>query len=276
MIQNLKTRALRTLEKYGFERRLIEKNKILDKSFKVRKGTIRTKQDKDDAWLFQLSKDSKFIFDIGANIGQSAMLMMYNNPEKVVLVDPNPRALSMASENLICNNLGHKAIFYTGFVSESPGNEIDFYTLGFGAAGSKFKSFAKTANKFKSHYKVSTLSIDQISEECKIIPDLIKIDVEGAEIDALNGSTEVAKHLKTRFFVEIHSGEELPIVENTSKILDWCKNNLYQAIYLTNMKPLDLEDIKNRGRYHVLLLPSKAEIPKGLLKIKEGDQLNSI
>lgn len=275
MTKDLKTKIIRIIEKYGFERRKIVESTILDKTFKVRKGTIRNYQERDDAWLFQLSKDSKTIFDIGANIGQSAMLMMYNEPEKVVLVDPNPRALSIASENLICNNLSHKAIFYTGFVSDSPGNEIDFYTIGAGAAGSKFKSFAKTATKFKSHFKVRTLSVDQISGECSIVPDLIKVDVEGAEIDVLNGSINVAKHLKTNYFVEMHSGEELSIIENTSQILNWCTKNNYKAIYLKKMTPLNLEDIKNRGRYHALLIPSKSQIPEKLLKIKEGAKLSN-
>lgn len=274
ILNRLKIKVILAIEKLGFERRKIVKSHLLDKEYFVRNGTIRKKADNDDAWLFNLSKDSKVIFDVGANIGQSAMLMLYHNPEKVVLIDPNPRALSIASENIICNNLSHKCIFYTGFVADKPGKEVDFYTVGSGAAGSKFKTFAKTATKLNSHYKVKTLSLNKISEDCNLIPDLVKIDVEGAEIDVLNGSTNIAAKALTTFFVEIHSGKELSIIDNTKSILNWCEKNNYKAYYLKNKTPLRVEEIKTRGRYHALLLPGNKMIPDCLININEGDNFN--
>lgn len=275
MINKLKIKIIREIEKYGFERKVMVNSKILEKEFLVRKGTIRTKADKDDAWLFQLSKSAKTIFDIGSNIGQSAILMSYNNPKKIVLVDPNPKALSIASENMILNNLGEKSIFYNCFVGEKSGELIDFYTIGSGAAGSKYKSFARTASYFQSCFKVKTKTLDEISKETNMIPELIKLDVEGAELEALKGGVEIAKKQQTIFFVEIHSGTELSIIDNTKYILLWCEDNDYKAIYLKKMTDLKINDIENRGRYHALLIPKNNKIPKEITKIKEGDSLNN-
>lgn len=275
MKESLKRKIVRSIEKFGFERKILEKRQILSTTYIVRKGTIRNVIDKDEAWLFELSKNADIIFDVGSNIGQSTMLMMYNNPDKVVLVDPNPRALSVASENLIYNNLSHKAIFYNGFVGRKSGEIIDFYTIGSGEAGSKFRSFAKTANSMDSHFKVNTLTLDQISDETNLIPDLIKVDVEGAEADVLWGSVHIAKKQQTYFFVEMHSGEELSIIDNTNAILNWCSETNYKAIYLKEMCDLSVSSIESRGRYHALLIPKHSEIPEGVKSIKEGGKLNN-
>ena len=262
------------LAKIGITRKTIVSKRILNKNYRVIEGTIRDKIDKDDAWLFALSAHHKNMFDIGANIGQSAMLMLYHrNIENIVLVDPNPEALSKAAENLILNNLSQKAKFIPAFISDKNDDVIDFYTVGAGAAGSKFKGFAKTAKKLKSYYPVNTLTIDHLVKSTGISPDLIKVDVEGAEIEVLNGATELAKKMNTTFILEIHSGEELNITENTRLILEWCDKNNYSGWYLKDKTLLDIDSIKNRGRYHALLIPKHRQFPEYLKDINENAAL---
>ena len=89
--------------------------------------TIRTKVDQDDAWFFQLAKHHKTIFDIGANVGYTALLATIQNPDReYVLVDPNPKALAQANFNLLGNNLGFKAYYYAAFVSNSMNENVKF------------------------------------------------------------------------------------------------------------------------------------------------------
>lgn len=270
MISFLKTQVVSFLEKKGFPRKKLVSKKILDKPYKVISGTITDYIDNDDAWLFALSAHHHHIFDIGCNIGQSAMLMFYHDSiENLVLVDPNPSALSKAAENVILNHLSHKARFINAFLAEKAGEMVDFYTIGSGAAGSKFQSFAKTAAKANAHYKVPTLSVDHLVKQTQITPDLVKIDVEGAESEVLAGATKLAKQQTTAFFVEMHSGEELTITDNTKQILDWCTKHNYTAWYLKTKKPLEVKAIAKRGRYHALLLPEKVDFPEYLKLIEE-------
>jgi FkbM family methyltransferase len=277
MITFFKSRIISFLEKFGFVRKKIVQKSILDKPYKVISGTITDYVDNDDAWLFALSARCKTIFDIGCNIGQSAMLMFYHeNVENIALVDPNPNALSKAAENVILNNFAHKARFINAFLSEKNGEMVDFYTVGSGAAGSKFQSFAKTAARENSFYKVPTLSVDYLVEQNGITPDLVKIDVEGAESEVLAGAVSLAQKQTTFFFVEMHSGQELSITDNTQNILTWCKANGYQAWYLKTKKPLTLDAIASRGRYHALLLPEGTEFPEYLKTIEEKTAISSI
>lgn len=79
----------------------------------------------------------------------------------------------------------------------------------------------------------------------------------------------------TTFFVEIHSGEELSITHNTQLIIDWCVRNNYSAWYLKDKVQLTLDVIKDRGRYHALLIPKHKPFPDYLMNIKENDNLST-
>ncbi|MEL7590323.1 MAG: FkbM family methyltransferase [Anaerolineaceae bacterium] len=249
---------------------------LFERKYTVRDGTIRKTPDKDDGWLFACASLSTRIFDIGVNIGQSAFLELYpGSVEHVLLVDTNPMALSIAAENLIVNGLINRVNFECGFVSEQPGKELDFYTVLYGAAGSMFKTHAKTAAKRDLHFKVTTTTINLLTEKYGV-PDFIKVDVEGAESFVLDGADEVMDQKKTRFLVEMHSSAELPMVENARRILAICRDLYYDAWYLAkNVKLESPDQLKDRGRCHLLLQPGGWEWPSKVLRIKENAALDS-
>ncbi len=90
---------------------------ILDRTLVVRQGTIRRPPDLDDAWFLVLAQHSGTVFDIGANVGYTALLASFSpRLEAIVLVDANPNALAIAAENLIPNHLEAKARFLCAFV----------------------------------------------------------------------------------------------------------------------------------------------------------------
>lgn len=249
---------------------------LLGREFTVRQGTIRDIPDKDDAWLLACACRSRRIFDIGANIGQSAMLELFpETVEHVLLVDPNPMALTIAAENLIVNHLVNRAGFECVFVSELPGKAVEFYTFLYGAAGSMFKTHAKTAGKHNLHFSVPTTTIDLLI--CKYgVPDFIKIDVEGAESFVLKGATNCMRQQRTLFLVEMHSSPEMPMVENAQQVLQICSENNYSAWYLSRKTLLtDSQQLRSRGRCHLLLQPKSWEWPQSIISIDENTRLEA-
>ncbi|MEO7990194.1 MAG: FkbM family methyltransferase [Chryseolinea sp.] len=269
---SIKEKIIFWLSQYGINRKTYDVKKIQNKQYKVIRGTIRDEVDKDDAWIFNLGANSKVIFDVGSNIGQSAMMFMHHESvERILLIDPNPLALAAAAENLLMNNLSLKASFIPAFLSDKENEIVDFYTVGLGAAGSKYKDHAKTAATLDTHFSVSTLTVDYLVKYYNVIPDLVKIDVEGAEVEVLNGSVALAAKRKAVFFVEVHSTNG--IVANTEMILQWCKSNHYDAYYLKEHIILETDQIKARGRYHALLIPSGSAYPSYLRSIKQGDPI---
>lgn len=270
----MKTLISKMLNRYGFYRKTYMRGRILEKEYRVINRTIRKHSDKDDAWLFALAGHHSHIIDVGSNIGQAAMLMLYHDTiERILVIDPNREALMHAAENLIMNEHSHKAIFINSFVSDIDDDYIEFFTVGTGAAGSKYASHAHTASNTNSSVQVRTKKLDTIVEMVNITPDLIKVDVEGAEVEVLKGASSLSARFKPKFFVEVHSTEGLSIVNNTREILDWCSSNNYVGYYLKTMTDLNMENIKNRGRYHALLVHNDDELPPYLKSISEGDPI---
>lgn len=238
-------------------------------------GTIRIKPDKDDAWFYLLSRKYNKIYDIGANIGCTALISRLNNPNgKILLVDPNQEALGLAAQNLIYNNWINHVEFYTYFVSDVSNKKQLFFTVGSGAAGSMFRGHAHTASKLNSFFEVPTISLDDLSEKVGWLPDFIKIDVEGAESNVLNGAVELTRKCQPVIMVEMHSPDELPMVVNAKRIIDWCEKVDYYAWYMAKQQKLtNPQEIAHRGKCHLLLLPKEAPYPNELIGIKEGSEI---
>ena len=257
----------------------VENFTIAGVDLKGLKGTYRPKTDQDDAWFFELAKNHKIVMDVGSNIGYMSLIAaIQNKNEGVILVDPNPAALSKASQNLILNGFGIKSKFISAFVGEKDGEKVKFYTVGAGAAGSMFAGHAETASRTNSFFHVDKLTIDTIVNQLDTVPDLVKVDVEGAEGLALQGAKGLASKKQSKFIVEMHAPPELPMKENATNILNWCKANGYKAYYMKEAAELKgAETIAHRGKCHLLLIPEQDNYPEYLKLIKQGDSLpNSI
>jgi FkbM family methyltransferase len=276
---NLKTRILDYLERHeGWMIHRQETVSLLGKSYRVVRGTIRKEVDYDDAWLLALAQEAHIVFDVGCNIGQSAMLILHSGQtEQIVLVEPNPAALSQAAENLILNGWSDRARFVCAFASDKPNEVKEFFTVGAGAAGSMYASNSGTASALGASFMVATLTVDHLVEKYQLIPDLVKIDVEGAETLVLRGAGGLAQKQVTRFFVEMHSGSNMTMSENALYVLDWCGQYHYRAWYLKEKAQLtDPVQIVKRGRCHLLLLPDHVHLPSSLLHLKQGDTLDKV
>jgi len=200
--------------------------------------------------------------------------MVQNKNRQYVLIDPNRLALENAAKNLIMNSYGKRANYYHGFVSNAIGETMKFYTVGTGAAGSMFKSHATTAAVSNSWSLVETTTLNALVDFYNTTPDLIKIDVEGAERFVLEGASEIALNLKSTFFVEMHAIAEYSMEQNTSCILDWCKKVKYNAWYLTEEKIITAaSELAHRGKCHLLLLPASKKFPIYLKGIKQNSSL---
>ncbi|MBN2117165.1 MAG: FkbM family methyltransferase [Anaerolineales bacterium] len=274
-----KTRILDYLERrVGWKIHRQETVSLLGKSYRLIRGTVRQKADYDDAWLLALAREAHIVFDVGSNIGQSAVLLFHSGPiEQMILIDPNPSALSQAAENLILNGWSDKARFICAFASDQSNETKEFFTVGTGAAGSMYAANAATASALGASFTVSTVTVDELVERHQIVPDLVKIDVEGAETLVLQGARNLAQKQVTRFFVEMHSVPGVTMSENARQVLDWCNQYSYNAWYLKEKTQLiEPAQIATRGRCHLLLLPAHFLFPSYLCTLAQSDPLEKV
>jgi FkbM family methyltransferase len=249
-----------------------ERATFLGREYRVRRGAIRTSPDYDDAWLLQCARHAENVFDLGSNVGQAALIMLQNpGLKRLILVDPNPDALSQAAENLIHSHLADKVGFVCAFIGDKNDQAIRLWTVGTGAAGSMYAGHAKTASRRKCSLVVPMTTADALAERLGLFPDFMKIDVEGAEALVLEGARMLAGRRKPRILVEMHNPPELPMLENASRVLAWCESVSYAAWYLKEKTLLrDPREIAHRGRCHLLLQRQDEAFPEWLKDIPQG------
>lgn len=120
-----------------------ERIQVLGRQLNLRAGTLRKEPDYDDAWFLLCLQHAKVVFDVGANVGQGAVFeCLLDNITDVVLVEANPKALAIASENLITNFLGEKVRFVCAYAGSENETSVRFWTVGSGAAGSSYPGHA--------------------------------------------------------------------------------------------------------------------------------------
>ena len=251
---------------------------LLGRPLLIAKGTIGDEADYDDAWFLACALHAEVIFDVGANRGDMALLaLLCPGVREVVLVEPNPEALVIAAENIVRNKMSRGVRFVCAFMSDVGGSTTRLWTVGAGAAGSMYAGHARTATRSGQSIEVPTVTLDDLVASYAVLPDFVKIDVEGAEGLVLSGAKHCASIHRTRFLVEMHSNPELPMTVNADRVLSWCSEVGYSAWYLAGGVRLSTPDrVKDRGRCHLLLQPTDWPYPSWLEGIPQSAPLEMV
>jgi FkbM family methyltransferase len=151
--------------------------------------------------LYDLIGKNHTVIDVGTNIGETLMnFAKLTQPEgEVHGFEPDPLNYQRCCENLELNNF----------------NNIIPNNLGLGAKAGEYFIKIDTpsnrgGNKISAEYIennteiIQIITLDQYVQEKKIKKiDLIKIDVEGYELQVLKGSEQLIQRFKPLFFIEL-------------------------------------------------------------------------
>lgn len=138
------------------------------------------------------------VFDLGAHQGVVAMLLAKEVGEKgsVLAVEGMPHNCDVAAENAKINQLENVKVIHA-VVSDAPG----FSTFFDGLNGSVARDGVGQ--------QVKAVTIDELARDHGN-PDVVFVDIEGYEIQALHGAHAVLRG-KCDWFVEVHVGEGLEV-----------------------------------------------------------------
>jgi|SRR5215831_4602817 len=148
-------------------------------------------------------KQGADVIDIGAHIGLfSVRCSQLTGPTgKIIAFEPTPGTFSILKDTLRINNTGN-VVPLQAAVSGDAGMAT-FYVSH--TAGCNSNSLVKNkSEKELSAYDVQLYTIDGIVEEYSLKPSLIKIDVEGAELDVLKGGGKTFRELKPALILGLH------------------------------------------------------------------------
>lgn len=140
------------------------------------------------------------VLDVGANVGAYSLLFaLWAGPSgRVIAFEPAPASVAGLREQLRLNGLSDRVEVVPSAVADVVGFasfECD------GVSGSNaIVSRASGARLIT----VATTSIDAFCAGRGVRPDVIKIDVEGAELDVLRGARQTLAVSSVEVFMELH------------------------------------------------------------------------
>ncbi len=146
------------------------------------------------------------VYDIGANIGYiSLMFARRSAPDgKVFAFEPLPENFGRLNENVSLNHFQEYITTIQAAIVDSPGTTT-FMVHESGAMGKAMGSLGRE-EEYLNSIKVEALAIDDfIFNRDHPKPDLIKMDIEGGEVLAIDGMQRTLREVRPIILVEIHS-----------------------------------------------------------------------
>jgi FkbM family methyltransferase len=139
--------------------------------------------------IHRLLKSGSWFVDVGANLGYFTLLAAkWSAPGgKVDAFEPDPINRQRLEEHLHENALGDRVRVYP-IAASSKAFEMELIHPQSAGANHGMASFYKSLTGEGQTFTVSTARLDEVLDG---VPDLIKIDVEGAELSAIEGMQQL-------------------------------------------------------------------------------------
>ncbi|HZG24359.1 MAG TPA: FkbM family methyltransferase [Chitinophagaceae bacterium] len=194
----------------------------------------------------RMIKPGQTVFDLGANNGIHSMLFsrLVGDTGKVFAFEPLPSNITELEKNKSLNKITNIKVVAAA-VGDKDGHAT-FYLGNLDKQGSIVGIGSQSGREVE--VKLTTLKTFIETENVK--PDFLKIDIEGAESDALKGMGDLISAIRPAFFIELHTPEQ------DKKVGEILQKFNYKVYRLTE-KPAEndlnipfLERVKNLNAIH--------------------------
>lgn len=170
--------------------------------FEVAYNTREWREGEDYPLLRRLARGRGCIFDVGANMGQTALLMstVMAKGGRIFAFEASEQACRVLIENVSCNRVSDIVVPINAVVAERSGDVLDFYWEY--QSGGASTIYGHLGHTFA--IKKCTLSLDDFCQRQGLRPELVKIDVEGGEERVLRGMRNIMRQIRPPIVVEVH------------------------------------------------------------------------
>lgn len=171
----------------------------------------------------QLLQDRIRLVDVGAREGVDPRWRRFESYLEVIAFEPDPAECDRL--NRAAASRPYPARFLPYALSRERKDDVPFYVCRWEVASSLYppnqgflQSFplASALLSVKKQRRISTVRLDDVTREEGLVPDCVKIDVEGAELDVIEGGRET---LGTALVLEVEA-EFNPIFEGQPLFAD--------------------------------------------------------
>ena len=170
------------------------------------------------------------VFDVGANFGgiTSAMSRLVGPKGTVCAFEASPRIIGYLQGNVVAQGHRNVTVYHRAVYSSSNSKILVF-------EGDHLNdSIYEKQSPTKIGRPVKTISLDHFCDASGLCPDLIKLDIEGAEYDALLGAAALISRGKPHLILEQQSAD--------SRCFCFLKKNGYSFLDLATYESIPDED----------------------------------
>ncbi len=171
------------------------------------------------------------VYDIGAENGELSVLAgNIIGGQNVHIFEPNAEYLPNIKSIWEANGLNEPANCFNGYVSERTSDHVEFLNIN----EVKGKIFYGCEHFHPQVRQMQNVSLD---DYCKAFtpPNVVIMDIEGAELSAVKGAMELIKTHSPVFFISIHKSEHILDRSNGTKedLIKIFTDNGYNVIHLS-------------------------------------------
>ena len=149
--------------------------------------------------LVHLAGQSRYLWDIGSNLGYFAVVLGRANPKlRIMALEMDETLQPVIRRNLDTNSVQAEVVH--GAVGDTDG-DVSYtpHPYSFLQKMAKEKASAPVLE-----LKTPIMRMDDIAQREGALPDLIKMDVDGAEVAALRAASSVLENPELVMFLEVH------------------------------------------------------------------------
>jgi len=159
----------------------------------------------------QAVKAGDVVFDCGANIGLFTTVAIRAGAKRIIAIEPGPENLECFRRNFAGDIESGKIVL----IPKGVWDKDDTLTLNVDPKNSAADSFVLKPAGSEGKIQVALTTIDKIVASISLDQvDFIKLDIEGAESNALRGAAETIKRFKPRISVAAYHRPEDPKLIN--------------------------------------------------------------
>lgn len=185
-----------------------------------------------EKFMMSFCDESKVILDVGANIGYYSIQFAKRSDGIVYAFEPMDYQFNTLLKNININELDN-IVPIKKIVSDHAGNQRIYFS------GMDNTAASSVVSETEVYEDVPSIRLDQFCKERHIKSiDLIKIDVEGYELNVLRGLLAMLKsHNIKHLFIEIVEKHLLKAGDSAEEVFNFLNQFGYRGFSIKNGKP---------------------------------------
>jgi len=150
--------------------------------------------------MLSLLNPGDVVIDGGANIGlfTTVAAARVGSGGRVVACEPSPTTMELLRENVGLNGFGWVELKEVALAAEPGRLRLQVFS-----PGSGFSSFAPESTESAREVEVAVTTLDDLAGQHLARTTLVKLDVEGSELLALRGASQLIERARPDFILEL-------------------------------------------------------------------------